>query len=91
MLQVLLALVVGFLSIGDEHTNPADVLAVTADITKTEDVEHFVRAAADRFGRIDILVNNAGGPPVGAFVELTDEQLWQAIGLNLMSAVRLID
>jgi 3-oxoacyl-[acyl-carrier protein] reductase len=67
----------------------SDVLAITADITKTEDVEHFVRAAADRFGRIDILVNNAGGPPVGAFVELTDEQWWQAIGLNLMSAVRL--
>jgi 3-oxoacyl-[acyl-carrier protein] reductase len=66
-----------------------DVLPVPADVTKPEDVERFVRTAADRFGRIDILVNNAGGPPVGSFVELTDEQWWQAIGLNLMSAVRL--
>ncbi len=66
-----------------------DVLAVPADVTKPEDVEHFVRTAADRFGRIDILVNNAGGPSIGAFVELTDEQWWHAVGLNLMSVVRL--
>jgi 3-oxoacyl-[acyl-carrier protein] reductase len=66
-----------------------DVLPVPADVTKPEDVERFVRTAADRFGHIDILVNNAGSPPAGAFVELTDEQWSQAITLNLMSAVRL--
>ena len=36
-----------------------EVLAVPADVSKREDIERFVRAALDRFGRIDILVNNA--------------------------------
>lgn len=66
-----------------------DVLPVQADVTNASDVDRFVRTASDRFGRIDILVNNAGGPPFGAFVEITDEQWWTGIGMNLMSAVRL--
>jgi NADP-dependent 3-hydroxy acid dehydrogenase YdfG len=32
----------------------------TVDVTKRADVEAFVAAAAERFGRIDVLVNNAG-------------------------------
>jgi len=66
-----------------------DVLAVQADVTQPEDVERFVNAAADRFGRVDVLVANAGGPPAGAFAEMTDDQWWAGIGLNLMSTVRL--
>ncbi len=37
------------------------VLARTCDIREPAQVEDFVRAAIDAFGRIDILVNNAGG------------------------------
>jgi len=66
-----------------------DVLAVPADVTRAEDVERFIRAVADRFGRIDILVNNAGGPPSKPFVETSDEEWWAGVGLNLMSTVRL--
>src|SRR5438132_12445207 len=66
-----------------------EVLPVTADVSKAEDVDRFVQAAAAKFGRIDILVNNAGGPPAGPFVEITDEQWWAGIGLNLMRTVRL--
>lgn len=66
-----------------------DVLAVPADVTKREDVERFVKAALERFGRLDILVNNAGGPASKPFVEITEEEWWAGIGLNLMSAVRL--
>jgi len=66
-----------------------DVLAVAADVTKGEDVERFIRTVAERFGRIDILVNNAGGPPSKPFVELSDEEWWAGVALNLMSAVRL--
>lgn len=66
-----------------------DILAVPADVTKREDVDRFVQAALDRFGRIDVLVNNAGGPPSRPFVEITEEEWWTAIGLNLMSTVRL--
>lgn len=66
-----------------------DVLAVPADVTRAEDVERFAQAAIERFGRIDILVNNAGGPPSKPFAETTEDDWWAAVGLNLMSTVRL--
>jgi len=66
-----------------------DVLAVAADVAKPEDAERVVRATVERFGGVDILVNNAGGPPSKPFVEITDEEWWAAIGVNLMSTVRL--
>jgi 3-oxoacyl-[acyl-carrier protein] reductase len=67
----------------------ADVLAVAADVATPEGAERVVRATVERFGGVDILVNNAGGPPSRPFVEITDEEWWQAVGLNLMSTVRL--
>ncbi|WP_188455513.1 SDR family NAD(P)-dependent oxidoreductase [Virgibacillus oceani] len=33
---------------------------VQADVSKSKDVEHFVNAAVDTFGRIDVFFNNAG-------------------------------
>jgi len=67
----------------------AEVLAVPADVTKREDVERFIGAVMDRFGQIDVLVNNAGGPPSKPFTEITEEEWWAGVGLNLMSTVRL--
>ncbi len=66
-----------------------DILAVPADVTRGEDVDRFVQAAVDRFGRVDILVNNAGGPPSRPFVEISEEEWWAGVGLNLISTVRL--
>lgn len=37
-----------------------DAIAVTADVSKVEDVRNMVRQVYAHFGRIDILVNNAG-------------------------------
>ena len=65
------------------------VLGVAADVSQPDGAERVVRAVVERFGRVDILVNNAGGPPSKPFVEVTDEDWWQAVGLNLMSTVRL--
>ncbi|HXF81469.1 MAG TPA: SDR family oxidoreductase [bacterium] len=66
-----------------------DVLAVPADVTQPDDAQRFIRAVLERFGRIDVLVNNAGGPPSKPFVDLSEEEWWAAVGLNLMSTVRL--
>jgi 3-oxoacyl-[acyl-carrier protein] reductase len=66
-----------------------DVLAVPADVTQPDDAQRFIHAVLERFGRIDVLVNNAGGPPSKPFIELTEEEWWAAVGLNLMSTVRL--
>lgn len=66
-----------------------EILALPADVTNRGDVERFISAVMDRFGQIDVLVNNAGGPPSKPFTEITEEEWWAGVGLNLMSTVRL--
>ena len=65
------------------------VVAITIDVSKSEDIESFVKKAAATFGQIDILLNNAGGPPFDKF-ENFDEQAWQkAFELNLLSVAHM--
>jgi 3-oxoacyl-[acyl-carrier protein] reductase len=67
-----------------------DVLAVAADVTKADEVERLIDATVARFGTIDILVNNAGGTGRRSpFHELSDEEWFEILDLNLISAVRL--
>jgi 3-oxoacyl-[acyl-carrier protein] reductase len=68
----------------------ADVLAVTADVTRKQDVQALVERVTSQLGAPDILVANAGGPVRGFFEELSDEQWQQAFELSLLSVVRLI-
>jgi 3-oxoacyl-[acyl-carrier protein] reductase len=63
-------------------------LAVTADMSKAEDVDRFMKAVIERFGRIDILVNNAGTSKRGAFLELTDEEWAADLELKVFGAIR---
>jgi 3-oxoacyl-[acyl-carrier protein] reductase len=66
-----------------------EVIAIPVDVSKSDDIENFIKQAAAKFGRIDILLNNAGGPPFDKF-ENFDEQAWQkAFELNLLSVARL--
>ena len=63
-------------------------LAIAADMSKDEDIERFMKAVVDKFGRVDILVNNAGTSKRGAFLELTDAE-WEAdIELKVFGAIR---
>ena len=36
------------------------MIAVPADISKPEEVQHLIDTAANEFGRLDMIVNNAG-------------------------------
>jgi NAD(P)-dependent dehydrogenase (short-subunit alcohol dehydrogenase family) len=45
---------------GEARGRGARVLAATADIAESRDVERFVSLSLQEFGQIDILVNNAG-------------------------------
>jgi 3-oxoacyl-[acyl-carrier protein] reductase len=66
----------------------AQVLALSADMGKAADIERFMQAVVDQFGRIDILVNNAGTSKRGAFLELTDEEWSADIELKVFGAIR---
>jgi NAD(P)-dependent dehydrogenase (short-subunit alcohol dehydrogenase family) len=62
----------------------AESLAVTADVTRTEDVRAYVKAAVDRFGRIDCFFNNAGIEGRVAPTAEYDEAVFDAvIGVNV--------
>ena len=50
-----------------------EVVAVQADMTRTEDVKKLVAEAIKAFGAVDILVNNAAGSHSASFAELTDQ------------------
>jgi len=66
------------------------VLAVTADLTKENEVAGLVEKTSERFGdEIHVLVNNAGGPPTGFFPDMNDEDWLKGFELTLMSSVRL--
>ncbi len=66
----------------------AEVLAVAADMSKPADIERFMQAAIERFGRLDILVNNAGTSARGKFLEV-DDPAWSAdLELKLFGAIR---
>jgi 3-oxoacyl-[acyl-carrier protein] reductase len=64
-------------------------LAVRGDVTNPADLKRLVDRTLKAFGGIDILVNNSGGPPRTPAVELTDENVEQAVELLLLSAIRL--
>ena len=66
----------------------AEVLAVAADMSKAADVERFMKAVVERFGRIDILVNNAGTSMRGKFLELQDKAWSDDIELKVFGAIR---
>jgi 3-oxoacyl-[acyl-carrier protein] reductase len=72
------------------HATRGDVLAVSADVTKKQDVDRLVQRVTSEWGDVDILVANAGGPARGFFEELSDEQWQQAFELSLLSVVRLV-
>lgn len=72
-----------------EELTGGKVLAVQADVSKSDEIKHLVAEATDVYGGIDILVNNAGGPQAGYFKDMTDEQWQRGVELTLMSSVRL--
>lgn len=66
-----------------------EVLALTADVTRYDDIKRVIATTVERWGSVDILVTNAGGPPPARFMAV-DDDLWQmGINLNLMSTIRM--
>jgi NAD(P)-dependent dehydrogenase (short-subunit alcohol dehydrogenase family) len=66
----------------------AQVLAVSADMSKTADIDRFIKTVVERFGRIDILVNNAGTSARGKFLEIEDKTWSADLELKVFGAIR---
>ncbi len=61
-----------------------EATAVTADVTKSADVQAYVKAALDKYGRIDCFFNNAGIEGKLANTAECDEAMFDAvIGVNV--------
>ena len=59
-------------------------LAVTADVSKQEDMEHLTEAAVKNFGKIDVWINNAGLGIIGPFTETPLADLVRLMEINLL-------
>lgn len=67
----------------------ADAVVVAGDVTDPAMPRRLVDAAVERWGRVDIVVGNAGGPPGGRALEITDEQILEAVNANMLASIRL--
>jgi NAD(P)-dependent dehydrogenase (short-subunit alcohol dehydrogenase family) len=54
-----------------------------------DDVQRFVAASAERFGRIDAVVNSAGHGPKGALLDLADADWQRGMEFYLLNVVRI--
>ncbi len=66
----------------------ATVLAVTADVSKSRDVERFVALTEATYGRIDILINNAsmlGPSPMPLLLDYPEEDFMEVLRVNALS------
>lgn len=59
--------------------------AVPCDVSRTEEVEHAVKAVIDRFGLLNVVVNNAGAMTPGTAEQTTDAHFDMMISANLKS------
>ncbi len=69
---------------GSIRQRGGDALAVTADVTRSAEVQAYVKATLDKYGRIDCFFNNAGIEGQVAHIDIYDEAVFdQVISVNV--------
>jgi len=66
-----------------------DTLAISADVSKSADIENLVKAVKSKYDSIDILINNAGTGSEEKIADASDEKWQYYWDLHVMAAVRL--
>jgi len=62
------------------QSNGGEVIAVSHNVTSSEEWQNVVDQAIQSFGKVDILVNNAGVTgPIGHTIEGIDEKTWDFV------------
>ena len=62
-------------------------LAVGANVSKKEEIDHLFREAKTKFGRVDILVNNAGIYDFASLAEVTEDHFHKQFNLNVLGLI----
>ena len=71
-------------SLADEITgNGGKALALTTDVTDSEQVKKLVDKAVDEFGRVDVMLNNAGLMPFSPLERIKLDEWNQLIDVNI--------
>jgi NAD(P)-dependent dehydrogenase (short-subunit alcohol dehydrogenase family) len=65
------------------------VVAISADVSRADEIARAHGEAMRALGRIDVLINNAGTSRRSAFADITDELWQQDLDLKLFAAIRL--
>jgi 3-oxoacyl-[acyl-carrier protein] reductase len=60
-----------------------DVVTLSADVSKKEELEQLISTAIRTYNKVDILVNNAGIPSRKGLLEATEEEWDNVFGVNL--------
>ncbi len=66
-----------------------ETLACCCDITDTAAVDSMIDTVLARFGRIDIVINNAGTGAVAPAEDITDEQFYNEVNIDLFGSFRV--
>lgn len=70
-------------------TYGVDAIGVQCDITSTERVEAAVDEILAHFGKIDIIINNAGTGAVAPAEDITDDQFYNEMNIDLFGTFRV--
>lgn len=66
----------------------ARAFGYVADVTRGDEVDHFIEASATALGGVDILINNVGGSSGKGLLESTDAEWFGTFDVNLFHAIR---
>lgn len=70
------------------QSNNDEIDYVVCNMQDEGEIESLIQKTVEKNNTVDILVNNAGGPPAGDFMEMDDEDWYNAFEQNLLSVVR---
>jgi 3-oxoacyl-[acyl-carrier protein] reductase len=73
-----------------DRAGPGGVMATPLDVRDTEAVRDWVACTVEQLGGLGIVVANAGGPPSGRATAFTMAEYRDALELNLLSSICLV-
>ncbi|MFI3241309.1 MAG: 3-oxoacyl-[acyl-carrier-protein] reductase [Alphaproteobacteria bacterium] len=65
------------------------VHVLTANLTKSEEVDAMIKTVEEDFGGVDILINNAGLTRDGLFMRMSDEDFQLVLDVNLTAGFKI--